>query len=110
MLHECSRFLTNIIRSLRCLNKIFTLCELYEQFPTKQSAIEYFEELRWGDTPFCTKCGATEHLSPQKKRPGRYWCRRCMGYFTALTGTPMEYTKIDLRKWIWAAVSDAGIS
>ena len=30
----------------------FALCELYEQFPTKQSAIEYFEELRWGDTPF----------------------------------------------------------
>ena len=26
----------------------FHLCELYEQFPTKQSAIEYFEELRWG--------------------------------------------------------------
>ena len=81
----------------------FALCELYEQFPTKQSAIEYFEELRWGDTPFCTKCGATEHLSPQKKRPDQYWCRQCIGYFTALTGTPMEYTKIDLRKWIWAA-------
>ena len=42
-------------------------------------------------------------ITPQKKKPGRYWCGGCREYFTALTGTPLEYTKIDLRKWIFAA-------
>ena len=85
------------------MSEEFSLYALHELFPTKESAIRHFEELRWGDTPTCTKCGATEHISPQKKHIGRYWCRACQGYFTALAGTPLEYTKIDLRKWIWAA-------
>ena len=79
------------------------LYELYEEFPTEQHAVHYFEKLRWGDTPTCVRCGSIDHITPQVKYPGRYWCRHCMSYFTARTNTPLEYTKVDLRKWIWAA-------
>ena len=83
--------------------KTISLFELMEKYPTQEDAIKYFETLRWGDEPCCTKCGSMEKITPQAKHPGRYWCKSCRSYFTALTGTPLEYTKIDLRKWIFAA-------
>lgn len=83
--------------------KTISLFELMEKYPTQEDAIKYFEQRRWGNKPHCTKCGCTERMTPQKKKPGRYWCGNCREYFTALTGTPLEYTKIDLRKWIFAA-------
>lgn len=82
--------------------KTISLFELMEKYPTEEDARTYFEHLRWGNKPHCTKCGSTEKLTLQKKNPGRYWCKSCRSYFTALTGTPLEYTKIDLRKWIFA--------
>lgn len=83
--------------------KTISLFRLMEKYPTKEEAIRYFEHLRWGDKPHCVKCGNTEGLTEQTKYPGRYWCKSCRGYFTALTDTPLEYTKVDLRKWIFAA-------
>ncbi len=80
-----------------------SLFELMEKYPTREDVIKYFERLRWGDKPHCTKCGSIEKLTPQKKKPGRYWCGSCRSYFNALTGTPFEYGKVDLRKWIFAA-------
>ena len=74
-----------------------------EKYPTQEDAIKYFETLRWGNEPCCTKCGKMEKITPQAKHSGRYWCKSCRSYFTALTGTPLEYTKVDLRKWIFAA-------
>ena len=83
--------------------KTISLFRLTEKYPTKEYAIRYFERLRWGSKPYCVKCGNTEGLTEQVKHPGRYWCKSCRGYFTALTDTPLEYTKVDLRKWIFAA-------
>ncbi len=74
-----------------------------QQYPTKMDAVQYFESIRWGDHTVCTKCGCDTKITPQTKFPGRYWCGECRGYFTALTGTPMEYGKVDPRKWIFAA-------
>ena len=82
--------------------KTISLFELMEKYPTEDDARKYFERLRWGNEPHCTKCGCTGRITPQIKKPGRHWCGGCRGYFTALTGTPLEYTKIDLRKWIFA--------
>ena len=78
---------------------LFQLTELYS---TQEDAIRYFEQLRWGDKLVCTKCGCFEKITPQKK-PGRYWCGDCRGYFTAWTNTPLENGKVDMRKWIYAA-------
>ena len=35
----------------------------------------------------------------QKGHVGRYWCGDCRSYFNALTNTPLEYAKVDIRKW-----------
>ncbi|MDE0094875.1 MAG: IS1595 family transposase [Gammaproteobacteria bacterium] len=80
-----------------------SLFSIMQRYPTKEAAVAYFEQLRWGDSPVCTKCGCDAKITPQKKHPGRYWCGDCRSYFTALTGTPMEYGKVDLRKWIYAS-------
>ena len=74
-----------------------------EKYPTKEDAVRYFERLRCGDKPYCVKCGNTKGLTEQAKYPGRYWCKAHRGYFTALTDTPLEYVKMGLRKWIFAA-------
>ena len=83
--------------------KTISLFELMEKYPTEEDAIDYLEHLRWGDNRHCTRCGGVEKITPQSKHPGRYWCGNCRKYFTARTGTPLEYGKVDLRKWIFAA-------
>ena len=83
--------------------KTISLFELMEQYPTEEDAIKYLEQFRWGDEPVCTKCGCIGKITPQKKHPGRYWCGDCRSYFTSWTGTPLEYKKVGVRKWLVAA-------
>ncbi len=84
--------------------KTISLFGLMRQFPDKASALAYFERIRWGDgDKDCTKCGKADRVTPNKKFPGRYWCGHCRGHFNALTNTPLEYGKIDLTKWLFAA-------
>ena len=79
---------------------LFRLMRLY---PTVESAISYFEKCRWGEAKnACSRCGGIGKITPQKQR-GKYWCGHCRKYFTALTNTPLEWTQLDLRKWIFAA-------
>ena len=82
--------------------KTLSLFDLVKKFPTENEAIEYLELIRWGDTPCCTRCGATDKLTKQKKA-GRYWCGHCRAYFNAWTNTPLEYGKVKPHKWIYAA-------
>ena len=77
--------------------------ELVRIFPTRQSAIDFLDRMRWGDSPACTRCGAGDKLKPQPKFAGRWWCGHCRKYFTSRTGTPLESAKVDPRKWIFAA-------
>ena len=83
--------------------KTISLFELMEKYPTEADAIKYFEDRRWGNNLHCVKCGGVEKITPQSKHPGRYWCGNCRGYFTARTDTPLEYGKVDMRKWIFTA-------
>lgn len=80
-----------------------SLFNIMQAYPTREDAIRYFERIRWGGHTVCTKCGCDSKITAQAKHPGRYWCGECRGYFTALTGTPLEYGKVDPRKWLFAA-------
>ena len=88
---------------MKAKTKTLSLFELMEIYPTEETAIRYFERVRWGDNPYCVRCNGTNKITPQKKHVGRYWCGSCRKYFTARTGTPMEYGKVDLRKWLHVA-------
>ena len=79
-----------------------SLFQLTELFPTVESAMRYFEWVRWNGSPVCAKCGQDEKITPQKKA-GTYWCGSCRAYFTVFTNTPLERNKIDARKWLFAA-------
>ena len=83
--------------------KTVSLFELMEQYPAEADAIKYLERIRWGDAPCSVRCGSENKITPQKKHIGRYWCGYCRSYFTARTNTPLEYGKVDMRKWLFAA-------
>ncbi len=82
--------------------KTLSLFEINELYPTVESAIQYFERVRWHGQPVCAKCDKTDKITPQKKA-GTYWCGMCRAYFTVFTNTPLERNKIDARKWLMAA-------
>lgn len=79
-----------------------SLFQLNEMFPTVESAVRYFEQIRRNDSPICTKCGKADKITAQKK-VGTYWCGMCRAYFTVFTNTPLERNKVDARKWLIAA-------
>jgi transposase-like protein len=79
------------------------------------AAVELFEQIRFGDDPFCPRegCGSL-NVYQMKDREGnrneRYlWrCRDCGRQFTVRIGTVMEDSPIPLRHWayaFWAACS-----
>lgn len=79
-----------------------TLHALYEAFPTRASCIAYLERNLWGDAdprcPYCRYRGATA-LSIES----RYHCNACNTSYSVLVGTPMQGTRVDLQKWLYAA-------
>lgn len=79
-----------------------SLFQLMKRYPTVDSAVRYFEQIRWNGSPVCTKCDQAEKITAQKK-VGTYWCGSCRAYFTVFTNTPLERNKIDARKWLLAA-------
>lgn len=80
-----------------------SLFNLMQTFPGKAEAVAYLERIRWGDSPCCSRCGAADGITRQKQKPENYWCKYCRKYFNAWTDTPLEYGKVELHKWIYAA-------
>ena len=82
-----------------------SLFDLMSKFPTERDAIDYLERVRWGDEPQCPLAPHPDgqKITKQIKHPGRHWCGKCRKYFTARSGTPLEYAKMDVRKWLFAA-------
>ena len=76
-----------------------SIIELMAMFPTEEHAIRWFEDSRWGGKRTCGKCG-NERTRPVKSgKPMPYWCSACRSYFSVRTGTPLECSKVPLRKW-----------
>lgn len=76
--------------------------ELFEMFPSAESARVYFEGQRWPDGPVCPSCGESKRIWRDEKRPGYYRCNADLLIFTVRTGTIFERSKIPLHKWLYA--------
>lgn len=87
---------------MKRIAETLSLFNLMQAYPTEAEAIAYLERIRWGDSPCCSRCKATDKLTKQEK-PGRFWCGYCRKYFNAWTDTPLEYGKVPIHKWIYAA-------
>jgi transposase-like protein len=89
-----------------------SLPQLLDYFREEKTCIEYYENIRWGDTPVCPHCGSEK---PYKTNRG-YKCsnKDCHKKFTVKVGTIFQNSKISLRIWFaaiyLATTSKKGIS
>ncbi len=93
--------------------KGMTIIELLSMFPDNDVAERWFENQRWGGSPFCPSCGS-KHVSKSSHKTMKYRCNGCKGFFSVRKGTIMEGSNIGLQKWIIAlymiATSLKGVS
>lgn len=77
-----------------------SLPQLLDHFKDERTCIEYYEQIRWGNTPACPHCGS---LNPYKTTRG-YKCSdsECYKKFTVKVGTIFENSKISFRIWFGA--------
>lgn len=71
-----------------------------EQFQNEEKAIEYLEQLRWGDKSICPHCGNNEgnyQLKGKTTRKGLHKCKKCRKPFTVKMGTLFEDAHIPLH-------------
>jgi transposase-like protein len=94
-------------------NKSDTVAAMPRVCSDERAAVEFFEHIRWGDTPACCRCGDTD-VSRMMSRTGErnkrflWTCHGCKQQFTVRVGTVMEDSPIPLRHWAyawWAACS-----
>jgi transposase-like protein len=84
------------------------------------AAVEFFEDMRWGNNPVCPHCTASDVYQMKDRKTGLrnrrflWLCRVCQRQFTVRVGTVLEESLIPLRHWaygFWAAcASKKGVS
>lgn len=80
-----------------------TLFDLTARYPDEESAVRYFEGLRWPTGARCPECKVADVARGNTERRRQVWyCRKCGVQFTVTMGTVMEDTKLPLRKWLLA--------
>ena len=79
--------------------KFSSILEFWDTFKTPKDCFMYLEELRWAGQP-------ESPFDPTSKvykcKDGRYKCKNTNKYFTVLTGTIFEKSKIPIRAWFYA--------
>lgn len=79
-----------------------SLIKFFNQYPTEEKAVQFFEKLRWGEGIICPHCGGN-HISAMKgQKPMPYRCRDCRKFFSVRTGTILTESKLPLQKWLLA--------
>lgn len=74
--------------------------QLFEKWPTEESARLYIEKRLWSNGPVCPRCKATERITARKG--GFYRCNPCKWDFTVRTGTIFGRSHVPLHKWLYA--------
>ena len=78
-----------------------TVIEMFDRFPSENSARQWFEETRWPNGPVCPRCDSGERVSEVKSgKPMPWRCLGCKKHFSVKLGTTMEGSPLPLRKWV----------
>ena len=76
-----------------------SIIEFRASFPDEESAIRFYEKIRWKD-------GVVSPFDPTSKvykcKNGKYKCKNTGKYFTYRTGTFLANSKLDMRDWLYA--------
>jgi transposase-like protein len=96
------------------------ITELPAACADERLAVEFMEEQRWGDKPYCPRCGDFAVYQMKDSKTGkrqanfRWRCHGCKEQFTVRIGTVFEDSRAELRHWcfvFWrAATSKKGVS
>jgi len=71
----------------------------------EQAAVEYCEQVRWGDTPLCPHCQQADVYKMKDRETGTrnkrfLWrCRRCDKHYSVRWGTVLQGSGIQLSTW-----------
>src|ERR1035437_6012589 len=74
--------------------------QLFEIFPSAESARLYLESRLWPDGAVCPTCQGKKRITTRKD--GYYRCNACKMDFTIRTGTIFERSHVPLHKWVYA--------
>ena len=77
-----------------------SLLDLFQLVPNEEVAEEWFIQARWPHGPICPKCGGNNIHERVGRKPQRFRCRSCKGYFSAKTGTALHASKITYQAWV----------
>ena len=107
-------------KSQHNLSKSPTVAEIPLACSDELSAVEFFENQRWGDTPCCVKCGSVDVYQMKDAKTGErskrfLWrCKDCKEQYTVRIGTVYEETRLPMRHWCYAfwraSTSKKGVS
>lgn len=78
-----------------------SIVDFRASFPDEESAIRYYEKIRWSD-------GIVSPFDPTSKvykcKNNRYKCKNTGKYFTYRTGTFFANSKLGMRDWLYAII------
>jgi transposase-like protein len=96
------------------------ITELPAACADERLAVEFMEQQRWGDKPYCPRCGDHAVYQMKDSKTGerqadfRWRCHGCKQQFTVRIGTVFEDSRAPLRHWCYAffraATSKKGVS
>ncbi|MCL2209739.1 MAG: IS1595 family transposase [Treponema sp.] len=78
-----------------------TFFEFNKKFPTEQSAINYFYQVRYNNILTCPHCGAKINLY-RTARKKVCICHSCNNTFSPFSDTIFRKSKTDMRLWFYA--------
>jgi transposase-like protein len=94
------------------MHEKFSFTDFFKKYPDEESAVKFFEGLRWLNGVQCPYCDSKNIAN--SKNPMPYRCRDCRKHFSVRLGTFLSESKLPLRTWLLAinilANSSKGVS
>ncbi len=85
-----------------CSPENISLYQFFQKFPNENSARLFFENKKWGDSPYCGHCNSGNVVECKDHKPMPYRCKDCRKHFSVRTGTVLAESRLPLHKWLMA--------
>ena len=80
-----------------------SMVKVTRMFPDDKAALEWIASARWPNGIRCPRCDSDNVQTQTKHKTMPYRCRPCQRYFSAKTGTAMQYSKLGPQVWALAS-------